>query len=120
MGCHSNREETASRLAQILTIGFEQGESIDQIRRRIEAEFDFFGKVRAERIARTEIMQASAQGTVEGYREVGVEKVRFYAALDERMCEDCMALHNEEFPIAESEGIITVHPNCRCVWLAVI
>ncbi len=113
-------EETASRLAEILASGFEKGESIDQIRRQIEAEFDFFGRVRSERIARTEIMQASAQGTIEGYREVGVEKVRFYAALDERMCEDCMALHNEEFTIADSEGIITVHPQCRCVWLAVV
>jgi len=113
-------EESAGKLAQILAYGLEQGESIAIIRGRIESEFDIFSRIRAERIARTEIMQASAQGTVEGYRDAGVEKVRFYAALDERACDDCMSLHNQEFTIDDSEGIITVHPDCRCVWLAVI
>ncbi len=114
-------EETASRLSQILADGYEQGLSIPQITKLIEDEFDFFSDVRAMRIARTEIMQASAQGTLEGYRDSEVvEKVEFYAALDERTCEDCMALHKEIFDLADSEGIITVHPNCRCTWLPVV
>jgi hypothetical protein len=30
-----------------------------------------------------------------------------------------MALHGEIFSIADSVGVITVHPNCRCSWLPV-
>ena len=40
-----------------------------------------------------------------------VHKVQFYCSLDERVCEDCLALHNEIFNIDDAEGIIPVHPN---------
>ena len=113
-------EETASRLSQVLSSGYEEGLSIDQIARQIEAEFSYFSDVRAQRIARTEVMQASAQGAIEGYKDAGVEDLEFYCALDERTCPDCMALHKEIFAVGESEGVITVHPSCRCVWLPVI
>ncbi len=116
-------EETSTRLAQILADGYERGLSIPQIADAIKAEFDFFSDVRSERIARTEIMQASAQGTLEGYKELGadvISKVQFYTALDERTCDDCNGLHNEIFTLEDSVGVITVHPNCRCVWLPVI
>lgn len=113
-------EETASRLSQVLATGFAEGMSTQQIADLISGEFDYFSSVRAERIARTEIMQASSQGAIEGYRDTGVEDVEFYCALDERTCPDCYGLHQEVFSIPDSEGIITVHPNCRCVWLPVI
>ncbi len=113
-------EETASRLSQVLADGYERGLSVSQIADNIKAEFDYFSDVRTERIARTEIMQASAEGTREGYQEAGVTKVEFYAALDERACDDCMALHKEIFTLDDSEGVITVHPQCRCVWLPVV
>lgn len=116
-------EETATRLAQILADGYEQGLSIPQIADAIKSEFTFFSDIRAERIARTEIMQASAQGTIEGYKELGedvISKVQFYTALDERTCDDCNSLHNEIFSLDDSVGVITVHVNCRCVWLPVI
>ena len=116
-------EETATRLAQILADGYEQGLSIPDIANKIKAEFDFFSDIRAERIARTEIMQASAQGTIEGYKELGedvISKVQFYTALYERTCDACNGLHNEIFLLEDSVGVITVHPLCRCVWLPVI
>ena len=114
-------EETATRLSQVLAQGYEEGMSIPQIADRISAEFDYFSDYRAERIARTEIIQASAQGAIEGYKDTGVvEKVEFYCALDERTCTACMGLHKERFTLSDSEGVITVHPNCRCVWLPVV
>lgn len=110
-------EETAALLANQLSIGFDAGESIPQIADRIEQVFNFNNQVRAERIARTEILTASRQGSIEGYKASGVvEEVKFYAALDERTCEFCMDLHNEIFSNEEAQGL-ELHVNCRCVWI---
>jgi SPP1 gp7 family putative phage head morphogenesis protein len=113
-------EESAARLAKILLDGFTAGDSIDTIRQSIMAEFDYFDKVRAARVSRTEIIMSSAQGTLEGYAESGVvEKVEFFTAMDE-VCEDCTALHGEIFTLEDAAPMIPLHPNCRCVWLGVV
>jgi SPP1 gp7 family putative phage head morphogenesis protein len=112
-------EETAIKLDDALSAGWEAGEGADELAKRVSAVFDM-SDMRAERIARTETMQASAQGAVEGYKELGVQEVEFFAAMDERLCEDCNALHGEKFAVADSVGVITVHPNCRCKWLPVV
>src|SRR5574343_344790 len=112
-------EETATSLNKALSAGWEAGEGADELAKRVKAVFDV-SNMRAERIARTETMQASAQGAVEGYKELAVPQVEFFAAMDERLCEDCNALHGEKFAIDEAEGVITVHPNCRCKFLPVV
>lgn len=112
-------EETATKLNTAVAEGYAAGEGLNELTKRIKGVFDI-SNMRAERIARTETMQASAQGAIEGYKELGVRQVEFFAALDERSCADCMALHGEKFAIADSVGIITVHPNCRCKWLPVV
>ena len=113
-------EETAALLAHSLAEGYAAGEGITKLTERVQSVFNFSETYRAERIARTETMQASAQGTIIGYADAGVSRVEFYAALDERLCEECLGLHGQEFPITESGGVITVHPNCRCVWLPIL
>lgn len=113
-------EETANLLAQKLAEGFANGESMDELAGRVKQVFSFCSDVRAKRVSRTETIAASAQGAIEGYKEAGVGKVEFYAALDERLCPDCNALHGKQFALEESRGVITVHSNCRCTWLPVI
>jgi HK97 family phage portal protein len=113
-------EETAIKIENILSAGYAEGLGADELAGRVKEVFDM-SDMRSLRIARTETIQASSQGAIEGYKELGVQRVEFFAALDERTCKDCgETLHGEEFPIAESEGVITVHPNCRCVWLPVV
>ena len=113
-------EESAKQLAQILTDDYSAGKSTFQISQDIQAEFDQFSSVRADMIARTEIMSASAQGALEGYKESGVvSKVKFYTAEDERTCDYCNNYHDEVFDIGQ-EIPIPLHPNCRCVFLPVI
>ena len=78
-------------------------------------------KVRALKIARTETIAVSNEGALLGYEDSGVvEKSEFYAALDERVCPDCNALHGKVYKLADSHGVIPVHPNCRCVMLPVV
>jgi len=112
-------EESAARLAATIAEGFKIGESMDQIRKRIETEFDYFGKMRATRIARTEVMVASNIGAEEGYKEAGLNKSEWYTAIDERVCEICEPLHGEIHLI--SEGFRPpAHVDCRCTLLPVI
>jgi SPP1 gp7 family putative phage head morphogenesis protein len=63
---------------------------------------------------------ASNEGALTGYGELGVEKAEFYAAIDERACDDCLALHQDVFTLEDSHGMIPIHPNCRCIWLPVV
>lgn len=114
-------EKTASMLAKAIKEGFEAGESMDGIASRVKGVFDICSDSRALKIARTEVIMASNEGRLFGYEESGVvEKVEFYAALDERACPDCEDLHGTIFTMAEAHGIIPVHPDCRCVFLPVV
>ncbi len=112
---------TADLLSQALTDGFNAGESIDQISARVNNVFLFNDEVRAQRIARTEIMMASNQGSIEGYKQSGVSEVEFWAARDERTCEICMGMHGDIERINEAPPVpASTHPNCRCLWLPIV
>ena len=75
---------------------------------------------RAEMIARTETAEALTAGTLEGYDEAGVRRVRFEASAD--ACEICSFLDGNKYTILEAEGIITgaTHPNCRCTFVPIL
>ena len=113
-------EETATLLAKQLTEAYAAGEDIKEIAKRVEDVFEQCDKVRSLMIARTETIMAANEGALYGYEEAGVEKMEFYAALDERLCEECMDLHTEIFDKGDAHGVIPVHPNCRCKFLPVI
>lgn len=68
-------------------------------------------------IARTETGIAQAQGSLQGYKRVGVYKVRFYAA--HGACPICADLDGNVYKIEEAHGMIPVHPNGRCDWISV-
>ena len=107
-------------LRATLAEGFEAGESVVKLRNRVEEYYGKANRVRAMMVARTETIAASAEGAIEGYKDLGVEQVEFYTALDERTCEDCYFYQGNEYPTPESSGIIPVHPSCRCVWIPVV
>lgn len=112
-------QETGDLLAEQLRLGFEAGESADLIADRIQQVFDFCSNVRSERIARTEIMYMSNQGAVEGYKSSGIQKVEFYCALDERTCDVCLDENGDILSVDDVEGMLPLHPNCRCTFLPV-
>lgn len=51
------------------------------------------------------------------FKELGVEKYRFYTRADERTCEICGSMHGLVFPMSAYEVGQTaspLHPRCRC------
>lgn len=105
---------TKKQLRAVLAEAFAAGKSIDDITRSIRVFYRDGYENRAPMVARTEVITASNQGANQLYKSEGVTKVQWYVALDERTCDECMALHKEVFPIDEGPRP-ALHPQCRCV-----
>ena len=88
------------------------------IEHRVNREAARKTRYRAEMIARTETARAVSEGTLEGYGEAGVEKIRFMSSAD--ACIVCLGYDGNVWTRAEGEEIIPVHPSCRCSWLPVV
>ena len=91
---------------------------IDKIGRFIPA------AVRAEMLARTEIIRAFADAQLVEFANWGVEGVsaqaEFQTAGDDRVCPICASLQGKVYTLAEASGVIPVHTRCRCCWLPYI
>ena len=134
---------TSDRLRSTIAAGIEEGESINDLEKRI-LDSTAFSPARAENIARTETVRAQGKAELQVWEESGVVigKV-WYTALDERVCPFCKSMHGKTFTLKErifsrgqtldvidDQGVerslnfdyetVTappLHPQCRCVLL---
>lgn len=84
---------TRDQLMKELVEGFDKGEGIDKLTKRVNNVFDDADKVRAEAIARSEVLKASNAATVEAYRQSGVvEAKEWLAERDGLTCPFCLEL----------------------------
>jgi SPP1 gp7 family putative phage head morphogenesis protein len=114
-------ETMAQDLSDALAEGFNAGESINQIAARIQQVFTDASDYRAQMIARTEILGASNQGNILGYKESGVSRVEWLTARDERTCDICQPMDGDIENIDDAPPLpASTHPACRCIWLPVI
>lgn len=67
-----------------LTAGFEAGEPMEAIARRVREVFDYADKTRSMRIAQTEMNTAANRGALEGYRQAGAQGKEWVAGPDAR------------------------------------
>lgn len=88
-------------LAEKFNTGTTQAELTKTIRAGIEAEYGFYDKFRAARIARTESGIAGNSGFFEGMKQSGVEKKRWIASRDEKTRDSHAAADGEEVGIDE-------------------
>ena len=113
-------EDTSLRMTRILTDGLVQGKNPRDIARDLDGQLDL-GRKRAETIARSEIIRSHASGQLMALEELGVEEVgvavEFSSAGDDRVCDRCASLEGVVLKLAEAQGMIPVHPNCRCSWI---
>lgn len=108
---------TKTALRKTLAEGFELGESMPKLTKRIERYYDVDSKFRATRTARTEVIAASNEGTLQRFEKEGIDRSEFYPSPG--ACDECLALVGE-YPTREAHGLIPVHPNCKCGFLAVV
>ena len=96
--------------------GKSYGEIADDIRSALAVDpaAPDFPQWRAERIARTESMWATNEGMRQQYQAVGIKMVNVDAAFS--ACPTCQSIAGgNPYTLAEAEGLLPIHPNCRCV-----
>lgn len=115
----------ADEMARVLAEGLSQGWNPNRMARELNDRVDAVGLHRARMIARTETVRATNEAALNRYSEFdqrieGVTVVAEYAtAGDLRVCPECAALDGQIYSLSDARGVIPVHPNCRCFWLAV-
>ncbi len=124
--------ELAAGIKRTITQGVLTGKSIPEVAREIgkvvtdKNAFKKAGKTvfrsaqhRATLITRTETLRAHNEGRKVFYREVGVSKVKWLTAHDERTCPECAPLGGKIFKLDKVPGP-PKHPACRCCSVAVL
>lgn len=110
--------DVSKRLSRTLVEGYSNGETINQLAKRVKVATDF-SRNRAITIARTETLRVGNEAAVERYKSHGVEQVEYIAASDDVTCEECESLNGNIYELG-SEPDLPIHPNCRCTYAAVI
>lgn len=131
--CKTVNEETKERIKEELKKSIEEKETLVEARQRIDRLVEQGFKIqRTKTIARTEIQRAANEARYQAFvRNDAVKALKFYAALDERVCDECRALNGQEVDIGEpfvwidenGDEKVTKnadrHINCRCVLVPV-
>jgi SPP1 gp7 family putative phage head morphogenesis protein len=127
-------EQMEQQIGRVLAQGLLDGDNPRTIARKLVAAINGTGagdlglkdtlgrfipaRRRAEIMARTEIIRAHHLGSIQEYRNWGVAGVKIIAewvtAGDERVCPECASLEGRRFTLDEIEGMIPLHPQCRC------
>lgn len=121
---HGITEAMDQQISRVLAQGIIEGRHPRVIARQLADRVDKIGITRARTIARTEVIAAHAEATLNSYDEAGIEGVtvmaEFSTSQDDAVCPECEALEGREFSLDEAHGMIPVHPNCRCAWIPVV
>jgi SPP1 gp7 family putative phage head morphogenesis protein len=132
------KDSDISKLRIILRDGFKKNKSMREIEKQIRdyiplkdrlvvkedgtEQLHTLASDRPNMIARTETLRVANEGLVKTYKDNGIKKVSWLAAISDRTCEQCMALDGQIRTIGESFGEVDkppLHPMCRCSLLAV-
>ncbi len=105
---------TIDSFAETLKEGVDNGEDIGELRKRVEAVFDFAIDYRAEMIARTETTRGVVEAHRKTYEYYGYKDAEWL--LSPGACSLCISKSFEEWTIKSIEGQIPgqTHPNCKC------
>lgn len=112
------------QISRILARGVIDGIGARELAKKLNDRVSKIGITRSRMLARTEVVAAHAEATLNMYQEAGLQGVtvqaEFTTAGDDSVCPECEALQGKIYTIAESRGVIPVHPNCRCAFLPVL
>lgn len=109
-------DTTASDVRSILDEMQAEGASISEMAGAIEGYFTDQGSMRAERVARTEIIGAANWAATEGARQSGLVQAKTWLAASDAE-PDCAALSGTTVALDDGFGGVDqppLHPNCRC------
>lgn len=110
-------ESMAAQIRDRLVDGMIAGESPHTVAAKIVDRLKI-GLNRAKTIARTEIIRAHAEGSLDAFEKMGIEEigveVEWSTAEDGRVCPLCRPLEGVILTVEKARGMFPRHPNCRC------
>ena len=116
-------DTTRAQVAREIRYFVDNSISIGQLRDRLMAG-NLFSRVRAQKIAVTEVTRAFASGNEAAWRASKVvEGKEWMTAVDERVCPMCGPLHGKIVPLNDTFGGVgnpPRHVSCRCWILPVV
>ncbi len=113
-------EAMDAQISRVLAEGLSQGLGALDIAKKITNRVDKIGIVRARVLARTEVMNAHAEATLNELQEFGVDVVGLkveWSTAGWGVCPECQAHAGKVYTIEQARGVLPFHPNCRCVWI---
>jgi SPP1 gp7 family putative phage head morphogenesis protein len=113
--------QMSSQMNTVLAQGMIDGRGVTAIASEMLDKVDGLTSSRALTIARTEVINAHAEGQLDSFEDLGVDELGVMAewstAGDDNVCPQCEALEGQTFTVEEARGMIPQHPNCRCTWI---
>lgn len=118
-------QEMDRQISRNLAEGLARGQSPRELAKALNNRVDKIGITRARMMARTETIRAHAEASLNTYTEAGVEGVgveaEWVTAQDGAVCAECeSAASAGPYTIDEAQGMIPLHPNCRCAWVPLV
>jgi len=111
-------ERQRKGLSSVFIEAFSEGLNMTQLSERIvKLGFD---EKSAEMIARTETIRIANEAKLLEAESKDYEKVQFTATRDNLTCKECNGLNFKVMKIKEAQGLIPVHPRCRCTFKVVV
>lgn len=110
-----NSDILANKLKGELATAIATGQSIQKTAANFRNDFNV-NQYYAERLIRTETNHFHNSAELEAYKEMGFEKFKFLATLDNRTSEICQEMDGKIFDVKNGlpgENIPPLHPNCR-------
>ena len=110
-------QTTFNKLKDEFANSTEEGEGRQDLVKRIEGVYGDISKGRANTIARTEIHNTVNRGSLEGYKQAGMNIKIWVAVMDDRTRDEHAEMDGEERPINMPFSNGEMYPssiNCRC------
>lgn len=110
-----NSDLLANKLKGSLAVAIANGQSIQKTAADFRNDFNV-NQYYAERLIRTETNHFHNSAELEAYKEMGFEKFKFLATLDNRTSEICQEMDGKIFNVKDGipgDNVPPLHPNCR-------
>ena len=109
-------QQMSSNMSRVLAQGFSEGRGPREIARNLNREISELTRRRALAIARTEVIHAHAEGSLDSFELAGVEGVTIFSEWsttgDDVVCPLCLPLEGVVMTTKEARGLLPRHPNC--------
>jgi SPP1 gp7 family putative phage head morphogenesis protein len=112
--------DMSKAISEVLANGIGQGWGVEKIANSLNSRIDAIGLHRSRLLARTEVIRAHAEATLNNFESFGIHDVRLlaeFSTASHGVCEICKPKEGNLYTLEEARGVIPVHPGCRCAWI---